>query len=67
VDGGSLAQYEEWLDHNELELALDELADLGWANRSPQEFWECLGQAAGNMGLHECAARLRNRTPLEGG
>ncbi|MDX2217818.1 MAG: hypothetical protein SF172_02205 [Burkholderiales bacterium] len=34
-DGGTLTQYQEFLEHNELELALDELADVGNGSSPP--------------------------------
>ena len=50
-DGGTLARYQDYLGHNELELALDELADVGVANSPPREFWRKLCRAAENMEL----------------
>ena len=54
-----LAEYRSWLEHNELELALDELAAIGDALHPPRGFWEELARAAANMRLDEKAARLR--------
>lgn len=53
--GCSLSQYREWLDHNELELALDELACVGEENAVPREFWLQLIEAAQNMNLPDRA------------
>ncbi len=50
-DSGTLERYQEWLDHNELELALDDLADVGLSNRVSKDFWCELLAAAKNMGL----------------
>ena len=50
-------QFEEYLAHNELELALDELEAAGEGR--PAEFWRHLLAAAENMGLAEHAARYR--------
>ena len=55
----SLASYEQWLKHNELELALDDLE-----SSNPQgtpEFWRNLLAAAENMQLADHAARYRKR------
>lgn len=57
-DGGRLARYREWLEHNELELALDELEGLGEINRVPREFWIHLRDAALEMQLEERRLRL---------
>ena len=54
-EGWSLPRYQEWLEHNELELALDELAGLGEANMAPKAFWQELIAAANNMGLKDRA------------
>ena len=56
TDGGEWAaasRYREWLDHNELELALDELEMLGNEDCAGAPFWRCLLQAATEMGLTE--------------
>ena len=59
-EGWSLPRYQEWLAHNELELALDELAGLGEANMAPKEFWHALAAAANNMGLKDRAKAYEN-------
>jgi hypothetical protein len=45
----------EFLDHNELELALYELEYLGEENAVPPEYWQNLAAAAKLMELHERA------------
>lgn len=59
-EGWSLPRYQEWLEHNELELALDELAGLGEANMAPKAFWQELVAAANNMGLKDRAKAYEN-------
>jgi hypothetical protein len=58
---GSLARLAEWLYHNELGLALDELQALGEDNAATSEFWRALRSAAERMGLAEQAERLSRR------
>jgi hypothetical protein len=58
---GSTARLDEWLDHNELELALDELESLGEDNSAPSAYWEHLRSAAERMGLTENERRLGTR------
>jgi hypothetical protein len=48
-----LIRYYEWLEHNELELALAELKNIGEDVSVPKQFWEELEKAARNMGLIE--------------
>ena len=50
-DGGSLQRYDEVLEHNELELALDELEGLAEVNAVPPAFWTALAEAASEMKL----------------
>lgn len=50
-EGGRVDRYHEWLDHNELELALDELEGIGDNNVVPRAFWGHLRDAAREMGL----------------
>lgn len=45
----------EFLDHNELELALYELECLGEDNAVPPEYWRKLAEAARLMDLQERA------------
>jgi hypothetical protein len=62
VEGeGSLDRLAEWLDHNELDLALDELELLGEDNSAPAPFWQALRTAAERMGLTQHAGRLGQR------
>jgi hypothetical protein len=61
VDGASLKGFEECLAHNEMELALDELEDLGLTSAPQPEFWRHLMHAAENMGLVDRAADCRRR------
>ncbi len=56
-----VAAYEENVAHNELELALDALADVGETLRSPPRFWSLLERAAAAMSLDAGAQRLRWR------
>ncbi|WP_394170716.1 hypothetical protein [Saccharospirillum alexandrii] len=51
--GKYIAEYDEYLDHNELELALDMLeeAALEATSKPPAEIWIKLGEAANSMGL----------------
>jgi hypothetical protein len=56
-----VAAYEENVAHNELELALDALAEVGETLRSPPRFWSLLERAAEAMSLDADAQRLRWR------
>jgi hypothetical protein len=58
---GSAERFLEWLDANELELALDELAGLGELNTAPAPFWAELYAAAQQMGLVEHASKYAQR------
>jgi hypothetical protein len=62
-EGGCLESYREFLDHNELELALDELQLLGDANDVPPAYWEALASAARLMELERrveaCESRIK--------
>nr|WP_232546752.1 MafI family immunity protein [Streptomyces antimycoticus] len=40
---------QEWLDHNELGLAFDDLVDLGHDRELPLGFWQHLDEAAREM------------------
>jgi hypothetical protein len=60
-DLATLAAYEDSLDHNELELALDQLEGLGELNECPGGFWRSLEKAAELMELHKRAAILHQR------
>jgi len=60
-EGGSIAAFEEYLEHNELQLALSELELLETANRAPFSFWRHMQRAAGQMGLVEESARYEEQ------
>ncbi len=61
AEGATVSGFEECLRHNEMELALYELEDLGLTNAPPAEFWRQLMQAAKNMGLSERATDFERR------
>jgi hypothetical protein len=48
---GTLNEFDEFLDHNELELAWDALASLADQYSAPSGCWQLLAHAAGLMGL----------------
>lgn len=48
-----LEQYEEYLEHNELELALDMLEEAGEVLPLPEAFWRRMMKAAEIMGLSD--------------
>ncbi len=52
-EDGSLDGYRDWLRHNELGLAFDDLKALGHVNDVPREYWMALRNAAENMNLTE--------------
>lgn len=53
-------EYTEYLEHNELELALNCLDDLGILCNAPDEFWKYLELAAENMGLDNEVKRFKD-------
>jgi hypothetical protein len=57
-EGGRVDRFREWMEFNELELALDELEGLGIHNVVPREFWAELRGAAGEMELGDHSARI---------
>lgn len=61
VEGGRLDQYLEWIEHNELGLALDELEGLGEINPVSRQFWAFLLSAALEMKLDEHVTRMARR------
>lgn len=61
LDGGGIDRFDEFLAINELELAFDELEEIGSEWECSQCFWEELLFAAENMKLLEHATRCRNR------
>lgn len=56
---GTLREYREYLDNNE--LALDQLEALGESTPCPPEFWAAMEAAAASMKLEDRARRLRSR------
>lgn len=46
-----LHEYNEFLEQNELELALDMLEEIGENISLPEDFWRCVKKAAEIMGL----------------
>lgn len=61
-EDGSLAGCRDYMQHNELGLAFDELNALGQANSVPQAYWRSLLAAAENMkiaqGIKDCQQAL---------
>ena len=57
----ALHQMDEFLNHNELGLALEEAEFLGNLCHSPPAFWAELQLAAENMGLSEASSRFAAR------
>ena len=51
----------EYLAHDEWEVALDLLAELGDVHLPPPAFWRSLADAAEQMRLHRTAARCHRR------
>jgi hypothetical protein len=58
---GSVERFHEWLAHNELELALDELEGLGQLNNCSSAFWRELLAAAQNMNLQGHVVRYKSK------
>jgi hypothetical protein len=56
-----LARYHEYLQHNELELALDALEELGKLVACRGGFWRDLERAAENMELTDRLPALRKK------
>ena len=58
----AIAEFQDYLDHNELGLAADVLADFGGQREDlAQEFWEAMKCAYENMELGDEAKRCRFR------
>jgi hypothetical protein len=55
------AAYEDYLDHNELELALDELESIAENVKANAIFWRDALSAAESMGLVRHAERYRHQ------
>ena len=51
----AITQYEEFLTHNELELACDMLESYAESHTVSKEFWIALSDAAGKMKLSDRA------------
>jgi hypothetical protein len=60
-EGGFLSAYSDFLEHNELGLAFDELRALGSINAVTKEYWAALVAAAIEMKLADAVAELRAR------
>lgn len=63
-DIGTIDAYNKYLEHNELELALDQLEGLGELNTIPPAYWMNLANAAETMDLHERATQLMDQFRL---
>ena len=50
-------EFNEYLKHNELELAIDEIEAMSDSFEVPKEFWQCLLKAADCMNLKEHSKR----------
>ena len=50
-------QFIEYLEYNELGLALDEIEAISDSFELPKEFWQCLIGASNAMGLKEHSKR----------
>jgi hypothetical protein len=62
---GTLAEFEEFLEHNELELAWDSLASVAERLGASRAVWQYLAQAAALMQLGEKSdAAARRAAPL---
>src|SRR5580692_8067608 len=62
---GTLDEFEEFLEHNELELAWDALATVAERYSAPTECWRLLAHAAGLMGLAEKQKTAALRVHIE--
>ena len=60
-EGGSVKLYQDFLDHNELELALDELEMLGEANDVSPTFWKSLLEAVKELKITDRAVRYQKK------
>ncbi|WP_310729240.1 MafI family immunity protein [Streptomyces sp. N2A] len=56
---------QEWLDHNELGLAFDDLVDLGHDRELPLAFWQHLDEAAREMNLYSAALGKPHLTSVD--
>ncbi len=55
------SRFREALDHNELELAMEALAETGTGVSCPPDFWLALADAAAEMQLSDAEATYRSR------
>lgn len=55
----AIAEYQNFLDHNELELACDMLEAYAKDQKVTKEFWLALRDAATRMELHDRARRYQ--------
>jgi len=60
-NGFSEIRFLEYIDHNELGLALTELEGIPIFNEVPHEFWQLLLNAAAIMGIEEKIAEFKSR------
>jgi len=61
VPDSLLLDFTEYLEHNELELALDELEWVAIETGVPEGFWRKANEAAQEMGLVEHSHRFSER------
>jgi hypothetical protein len=59
---GDTNEYQEYLDHNELGLAMEALRDLGNLRGAHGQFWAALADAAEQMKLQQQAEEYRRRS-----
>ena len=52
-DGYNEERFQEYIAHNELGLALEELEGMPLYNETPREFWQLLLKAANRMELKD--------------
>ncbi len=57
TDHAAISQYEEFLSHNELQLACEMLESYGQSHTVSKEFWVALRDAAAKMNLSGLAGR----------
>ena len=57
ANDNAISQYEEFLSHNELELACDTLESYAETHTVNKEFWLALRDAAAKMELYDRARR----------
>jgi hypothetical protein len=62
---GTVEDFLEFLEHNELELAWDELESMGRRGQRSETFWLKLSEAAATMNLSDKAAAALKRSRAE--